>query len=414
MSDLVPIPKRGAPDSPHLSRDIPSAFVPISQLLPYARNARTHSDAQVAQIAASIVEWGWTNPILADAKGIVAGHGRLAAARLLYGQGRVLHLPSGEDVPAGCVPCIDVSGWSDTARRAYVLADNQLALQAGWDDAMLAEELRAIRDDGFDISLAGFDAIPELEPIAAIEDVEVDEGNRNELREKWQVEHGQLWQLGKHRLLVGDCTIAENVDRVLDGERADLCFTDPPYGVDFDYDTHNDSRAALVELIAKFLPIARDRCDVVALTPGVPQLWLYPAPAWMLCWYYGVGTGRGPWGFTGWQPVLAYGKDPKLAHGEGCHPDAINALMSREDAELRRELDHSCPKPLSVWCRFLDRLSHKGTRIVFEPFNGSGTTMIACEMAGLSCRAIEIAPAYAAVAIERWHRATGNMPELLS
>lgn len=157
MSDLVPIPKRGAPDSPHTSRDIPAAFVPIEQLLPYARNARTHSDAQVAQIAASIVEWGWTNPILADAKGIVAGHGRLAAARLLYSQGRVLHLPSGEDVPQGCVPCIDVSGWSETARRAYVLADNQLALQAGWDDAMLAEELRSIRDDGFDISLAGFD-----------------------------------------------------------------------------------------------------------------------------------------------------------------------------------------------------------------------------------------------------------------
>jgi ParB-like chromosome segregation protein Spo0J len=168
MSDLVPIPKRGAHDSPHLSRDIPSAFVPIELLLPYARNARTHSDAQVAQIAASIVEWGWTNPILADAKGIVAGHGRLAAARLLYGQGRVLHLPSGEDVPAGCVPCIDVSGWSDTARRAYVLADNQLALQAGWDDAMLAEELRSIRDDGFDISLAGFDDLPALEPIADI------------------------------------------------------------------------------------------------------------------------------------------------------------------------------------------------------------------------------------------------------
>lgn len=168
MSDLVPIPKRGAHDSPHTSRDIPAAFVPIEQLLPYARNARTHSDAQVAQIAASIIEWGWTNPILADAKGIVAGHGRLAAARLLYSQGRVITLPSGEDVPTGCVPCIDVSGWSDTARRAYVLADNQLALQAGWDDAMLAEELRSIRDDGFDISLAGFDAIPELEPIADV------------------------------------------------------------------------------------------------------------------------------------------------------------------------------------------------------------------------------------------------------
>jgi ParB-like chromosome segregation protein Spo0J len=119
-------------------------FRPIDELLPYARNARTHNDAQVAQLAASIVEWGWTNPILADETGIVAGHGRLAAARLLYGQGKTIRLPSGSDVPAGCVPVLDVTGWSPAQRRAYVLADNQLALNAGWDDDMLKEELQAL------------------------------------------------------------------------------------------------------------------------------------------------------------------------------------------------------------------------------------------------------------------------------
>ena len=118
MTEAAKIPKRGSDGSQHTSRDIAAAFVEVAQLVPYARNARTHSDAQVAQLAASIVEWGWTNPILADAKGIVAGHGRLAAARLLYGQGRVLNLPNGEDIPAGCVPVIEVTGWTETKRRA--------------------------------------------------------------------------------------------------------------------------------------------------------------------------------------------------------------------------------------------------------------------------------------------------------
>ena len=160
MNESSKIPKRGSDGSHHTSREIPAAFQQIDQLLPYARNARTHSDAQVAQLAASIVEWGWTNPILADAKGIVAGHGRLAAARRLYSQGRVLHLPNGEDIPAGCVPVIDVTGWPESKRRAYILADNQLAMNAGWDEAVLSEELRSLQEDGFNLDLIGFDELP--------------------------------------------------------------------------------------------------------------------------------------------------------------------------------------------------------------------------------------------------------------
>lgn len=132
-------------------------FRAIDELIPYARNARTHSDAQVAQIAASIAEFGWTNPILADADGIVAGHGRLLAARQLYDAGRTIALPNGRELEAGTVPVIDCTGWDEHKRRAYVLADNQLALNAGWDGELLRLEIEALDAAGFNLDLIGFD-----------------------------------------------------------------------------------------------------------------------------------------------------------------------------------------------------------------------------------------------------------------
>ncbi len=129
----------------------------IDALIPYARNARTHDEAQVSQLAASILEWGFTNPILADATGIVAGHGRVMAARRLYDQGKTIKLPNGRELPAGTVPVIDVSGWSEAKRRAYILADNRLALNAGWDFDMLAVELDELRDIDVDLAGLGFD-----------------------------------------------------------------------------------------------------------------------------------------------------------------------------------------------------------------------------------------------------------------
>lgn len=165
---------------------------PVADLLPYARNARTHSAAQVAQIAASILEWGWTNPVLADATGVVAGHGRLAAARLLYDQGKTLALPSGDALPHGMVPVLDVTGWTPAQRRAYVLADNQLALNAGWDDGMLAAELRALVEDGFDLDLTGFDDVAvRLAPEETDVDAEPQEDKLEALRAQWQTEVGQ-------------------------------------------------------------------------------------------------------------------------------------------------------------------------------------------------------------------------------
>ena len=200
--------------------DLQIAWRPLGELIPYARNPRTHSDAQVAQIAASIREFGWTNPVLVDgANGIIAGHGRVLAARKL-GLERV--------------PVIELAHMSEAQKRAYVLADNQLALNAGWDEALLRLELADLSELGFDLGLIGFGA-GELERLLAGEGrtglTEDDEAPA--LPEQAVTRPGDLWVLGEHRLLCGDATVLADVERVLDGQLADMTFTDPPYNVDY-------------------------------------------------------------------------------------------------------------------------------------------------------------------------------------
>ena len=195
---------------------------PIDRLRPYERNPRTHSDAQVDQIAASMVEFGWTNPILIDeGAGILAGHGRLLAARKLG---------------LAEVPVIRFEHLSEAQKRAYILADNQLALQAGWDEALLAEELAWLRDERFDLDLIGFDAT-EVERLLALADAEAvsDEADDEvpEPPEDPVSRPGDIWILGNHRLLCGDATLLADIERVLTGQLADMCFTDSPYNVDY-------------------------------------------------------------------------------------------------------------------------------------------------------------------------------------
>ena len=195
---------------------------PIDRLRPYERNPRTHSEAQVDQIAASMVEFGWTNPILVDENaGILAGHGRLLAARKLG---------------LTEVPVIRFEHLSEAQKRAYILADNQIALQAGWDDALLAEELAWLRDERFDLDLVGFDAT-ELERLLALAEGEPEsDGAEDEVPEPPEdpvSKPGDLWILGNHRLLCGDATVLADVERVLDGQLADMTFCDPPYNVDY-------------------------------------------------------------------------------------------------------------------------------------------------------------------------------------
>ena len=200
--------------------DLQIAWRPLGELIPYARNPRTHSDAQVAQIAASIREFGWTNPVLVDgANGIIAGHGRVLAARKLGLEQ---------------VPVIELAHMSETQKRAYVLADNQLALNAGWNEALLRLELADLSDLAFDLGLVGFGP-GELERLLAGDGRTglSDDDEAPALPEQAVSKRGDLWVLGDHRLLCGDATVPGDVERVLDGRLADMTFTDPPYNVDY-------------------------------------------------------------------------------------------------------------------------------------------------------------------------------------
>ena len=196
-------------------------MVPVDSLIPYARNARTHSEEQIAQIAASIREFGWTNPILTDGdKGVIAGHGRLAAARKLE---------------LAEVPVIELGHLSPEQKKAYILADNRIALNSGWDEELLKLELQELQGVDFDLDLLGF-GDDEIERLLngdqvggglteddAIPEAPVDPVSRT----------GDLWILGNHRLLCGDSTVLSDVERLMGGQLADMAFTDPPYNVDY-------------------------------------------------------------------------------------------------------------------------------------------------------------------------------------
>jgi len=221
----------------------------VDSLIPYINNSRTHSDEQVAQIAASIKEFGWTNPILVDgANGIIAGHGRLLAARKL----------GYKDVPT-----IELKDLTETQKKAYIIADNRLALNAGWDNEMLTIELNDLLADGFALDILGFDS----KELSALLEPEVIEGLTDEdavpdVPDEPTTKLGDIYQLGNHRLMCGDSTNIDAVDELMDGQKADMVFTDPPYGVDYDGGHATDKRRTKLEnddktlMYAGALPIA--------------------------------------------------------------------------------------------------------------------------------------------------------------
>lgn len=207
---------------------------PIASLVPYAANARLHSEEQVAQLVRSILEWGWTNPVLEDGENIVAGHGRVLAAERIYADGGEIRFPDGSPIPAGTVPTLDCSGWTAEQRRAYVLADNKLALNASWDDALLKVELDELVADGFDIDLIGF----EQDEIDVLDGPEIQSGGNTdpdavpEIAAQAVSQPGDVWLLGRHRVMCGDSTVLDDVQKLVGGElRAALLHADPPYGM---------------------------------------------------------------------------------------------------------------------------------------------------------------------------------------
>ena len=225
-----------------------------------------------------------------------------------------------------------------------------------------------------------------------------------EVPEEATTQPGDLWVLGDHRVLCGDATSVDDVEKLMGGEVATLTLTDPPYGVGLDYAEFNDSVEAVDELAKDWLPISRKLSESVVFTSGVIQQWLYPEPDWVMCWYYGGGQHRSPWGFNCWQPILCYGKDPSLASGNGCRPDSVDLNVP---ANLK-DVDHPCPKPLALWEWLMDRLSFSVGEIVYDPFLGSGSTLLVCEKTKRKCRGLEFSPKYVDVIVKRWEDYTGK------
>jgi hypothetical protein len=358
-------------------RDLVVERWPIGRLIPYARNARTHTEEQVAQVAASIIEFGWTNPILAGADGvIIAGHARVAAARKL-----------GMDE----VPVIVLDHLSETQRRALVLADNRLALSAGWDEEMLRVELESLKADSFDLDLVGF-TDEEIEDILTEDsrDGLTDDDAVPDEPERAITAPGDVWVLGQHRLLCGDATQMADIEKVMAGGLADMVFTDPPYNINYEGRTEKKLKIQNDKLGNKFYDFLRDAsANMLAVTKGAIYICMSSSELHTL--HQAFTEAGGHWStfliwvknhFTlGWgdyrrqyEPIL-YGWREGTTHFWCGDRNQGDAWMIKRPAANR---EHPTMKPVELVERAI-RNNSKTRDTILDPFGGSGTTIIACE-----------------------------------
>jgi 16S rRNA G966 N2-methylase RsmD len=370
----------------------------ITRLTPYARNSRTHSDEQIGQIAASIKEWGWTTPVLVDEQGsIIAGHGRtLAAQRLKMTE----------------VPVMVAKGWSDAKKRAYVIADNKLALNAGWDNELLALEFSELQGMDFDLDLTGFTA----EEIAALmpEQIEpglTDEDAVPEVPEQPVTVLGDVWILGKHRLMCGDSTSIDAVDVLMDGASVDMVYTDPPYGISIVGENGHVGGGKLAK-VGTYAPIAGDDTIEVALEAiqviktldaAVEIIWggNYYANALdnSSCWIIWDKDNTGNFA----DAELAWTNQDTAVR---IFKHTWNGMIKGSEHGQKRVHPTQKPIALAEWC--FDQYGSKANTVL-DLFCGSGSTLIACETKGKSGYMMELSPNYCDVIVKRWQDFTGKI-----
>lgn len=388
---------------------------PLDSLVAYARNSKKHDDAQVGMIAASIAEFGWTVPILADKNGIVAGHGRALAAAKLYAAGKSIRLPGGQELPHGTVPVIDCTGWSEAQRKAYVIADNRLTEVGGsWDYEMLAVEMDELRDMNFDLDVIGFSA-EELNdligtPNTGPESVE-GEDDAPEPPESPVTIAGDVWLLGKHRLMCGDSTSIDAVEKVMAGGKADMIFTDPPYGVDYE-GINNDSREGLTDLLDQVFANY-----VISAKPGAP-IYVFHSDRCADIFHTAFRTHFHFSSMVIWvKPSLVLSQTDYQSRHEPClygwtegaahswHSDRKQTSVWEFGKES--VAGHTTPKPVAMVSYAIENSSKRGG-VVADFFGGSGSTLIGCEQTGRHGRLVEIDPKYCDVIVKRWQEFTGQ------
>lgn len=387
----------------------------IDKLIPYARNSRTHSDEQVAQIAASIKEWGWTTPVLVDDTGqIIAGHGRIMAARKL-GMSEV--------------PVIVAEGWTDAQKRAYVIADNKLALNAGWDSEMLSLEFGELEGLGFDLELTGFT----LDEIDALKPVELNEGLTDEdevpdVPADPVTKLGDVWVMGKHRLLCGDSTSIEQLEQLTQGQLIDMWLTDPPYNVAYEGKTKdalkikNDSMGD--DQFRQFLRDCYVAADAVMKPGAVFYIWHADSEGFNF---------RGAAKDAGWtvRQCLIWKKSTMVMGRQDYHwkhepclygwKDGAGHLWASDRKQTTilefekpsRNGEHPTMKPVALF-EYQMLNNTKGGDQVLDSFGGSGTTLIAAEKNGRVARLMELDPKYCDVIVKRWQDFTGKQATLES
>lgn len=367
----------------------------IERLIPYVNNSRTHSDEQVAQVAASIREFGFTNPILIDeSDSIIAGHGRLMAAKKL-----------GLDE----VPCIRLNHLSDAQKKAYVIADNKLALNAGWDEELLALELEDLKELNFDLDLLGFD-VDELNKLLEEEVVEglTDEDAVPEVPENPITVEGDVWLLGNHRLMCGDSTSIDAVDRLMDGQKADMVFTDPPYNIDYQGVTDKRDK------------IKNDKMPDLEFKDFLVQSVMSCETMYVCCsWQYAhlfkqamEELARKPKAMIVWNKVNPaqhldkYFKQHEIIFYYG---DFGGHKTLRGDIwEIKRQKNTVHPTMKPVELIDMAMIDQPDKNRVYDGFGGSGSTLISCEKNHRECYMMELDPKYCDVIIKRWQDFTGK------
>ena len=386
----------------------------VSELIPYANNSRTHSDEQVAQIAASIQDFGWTNPILIEDKNsIIAGQGRVMAARKL-----------GLDK----VPCIEVKNLTSAQVKAYIIADNKLALNAGWDFTLLNIEFEQLEEMGYDLELTGFslEEIEELKPVELNEGL-TDEDAVPEVPEEPKTKLGDIYQLGNHRLMCGDSTSIDAVDKLMDGESVDMVYTDPPYGISivtrnkvggggFFGGKKNAGKTKYVES-SNFAPIAGDDSIDVAIEAIqiIQTLGAKVEIIWGGNYYANHLSNSSCWIVWDKQNTGNFA-DAELAWTNQKTAVRIfkhmwNGMVKASEHGQKRVHPTQKPVALAEWC--YDQYG-KECKTVIDLFAGSGSSLIACEVKKKQGFMMELSPAYCDVIVKRWEDFTGKKAVLLT
>ena len=378
----------------------------INDLIPYIRNARTHSESQIAQITASIKEFGFLSPILiAEDNTILAGHGRLAAARKLG---------------LKQVPCVKESHLTETQRRAYIIADNKLSLNAGWDEDMLAIEISELQGADFDLDLLGFD---ESELVSIFEDdkeVEDDDFDvEEELNKPCFSKAGDIWTLGRHRLICGDSIKEETYKSLMEDKKANLVVTDPPYNVNYEGSAgkiKNDNMNTdkfynfLLDAFSNMEKVMADDASIYVFhadTEGLNFRKAFNDAGFYL-------SGCCIWK----KPSLVLGRSPYQWQHEPClygwkKKGKHQWYSGRKETTIwefekpKKNADHPTMKPIALLAYPISNSSMSNT-LILDPFGGSGSTLIACEQTDRSCYTIELDEKFCDVIVKRYIEQVGT------